>query len=372
MAQTLLDLDPHPADPRTGFELGWDHAHHGLVPPPEQWHEGNALRQGWQAGKTCFGARTLPVSRHVRRWLALRLHAWQRGRAFELGQVTPNYLRQIDTAHCPVTRVPLSHGSGLDSDASVDRVRDDAAYAAGNLVLMSARANRAKGAFDWHDALVLVQQAQASNSGSAHGLGAAEWTRLAVLMSFVTPLPHASAATLPLRVLPPNRLRLLNPVQGLQALLTRDCGKPAWSPRMRALADHLPDAASRHDFNLFVNALLPRLIEAARGNDALALRQAQEDAWCDALLNRRWQRFALRFDEAGIDALLQRCARLDGVRTLLHERALATDGWALETCGMVPATAPPQPALRPGSMPAGTRPMAPIAAPRRGALAALH
>jgi hypothetical protein len=331
MAQTLLEFDHHPADPATGHAIGRDHAHHGLVPPPEQLHDGNPVRAGWQAGKAIFGARTLPASRHVRTWLNLRLHAWLRGRAFEPTQVTPNFLGQIEVALCPVTRQPLSNGAGLDSDASIDRVRDDAGYAAGNLAVISERANRAKASFDWQDALVLAQQAQAD--GRAHGLDAAEWSRLAVLMSFVTPLPHARAAAMPLLLMPPNRLRLLNPVQGLQALVTRGCGQPAWSQRMRGLAEQLGDGAARHDFNLFVSALLPRLIEAARAVDPAALRHAQEDAWHDSLVNRRWQRFALRFDEAGIDALLQRCSRLDGVRTLLHERALATEGWALQSRG---------------------------------------
>ena len=52
------------------------------------------------------------------------------------------------------------------------------------------------------------------------------WSRLAVLMSFVTPLPHEQAARLPLLVLPPNRLRLLNPVQALQAVVTLSFTQP--------------------------------------------------------------------------------------------------------------------------------------------------
>lgn len=332
MAQTLLAFDPHPADPHIGFELGWDHAHHAVVPPPEQLLEGNPLRQGWLAGKACFGARTLGASRRVRQWLQLRLHAWQRGRAFELGQVTPHYLGQIEVPVCPITRQRLT----VD-EASVDRVCDHAGYAAGNLATISRAANRAKGACTWDEALVHVQQAEAAGSRTVGGLDAAAWARLSVLISFVTPLPHAQAARLPLRVLPPNRLRLLNTVQGLQALVTRALGRPDGTRRLRALSSMLPSEALRLDFNLFLNALLPRLIGAGLDAQACASRQTLEDAWCDARVNRCWQRFALPLDDALIERLLQQGAdaAIAGTCTLLHDRSTATEGWALDTRGRI-------------------------------------
>ena len=91
MAQTLAARENPTADPQVGFDIGWDHARHGLLPPPEQWLDGNPLHQGWRAGKACFGERTLGASRPVRLWLALRLHAWLRHRAFELAEVTPHW-----------------------------------------------------------------------------------------------------------------------------------------------------------------------------------------------------------------------------------------------------------------------------------------
>ena len=330
MAQTLLTFDAHPADPHVGFELGWDHAHHGVVPPPEQLHTGNPLFQGWRAGKACFGERTLGASRLVRQWLCLRLHAWQRGRAFELGQVTPHYLGQLDVPLCPVIRQPLSA-----ADASIDRVCNDAGYAAGNLAMLSAAANRAKGACRWDEALVNAQLAQSAADGLHAGLDGAAWARVAVLVSFVTPLAHAQAAKLPLLLQPPNRLRLLNPVQGLQALVTRELGRPDGTLRLRALTALLPGEAQRTDFHRFLSALLPRLITARQSGDGFALRHALEDAWRDERVNRRWQRFALPLDEALIDTLLQRCAAVAGTRTLLHERGAATEGWALERAGRI-------------------------------------
>ena len=224
----------------------------------------------------------------------------------------------------------------------MDRVNDQAGYAAGNLAMMSTGANRAKGALGWDEALARAHQAEGAGDECRDGLDAAAWARVAALISFVTPLPHEQAARLPLRVLPPNRLRLLNPVQGLQALVTRELGRPDGTRRLRELAALLPSDAVRLDFHRFLSALLPRRLEAGRDADAWALRHALEDAWCDARVNRCWQRFALQLDEALIERLLARCAAgaLSGTRVLLHELARATEGWALDSGGW--AVAPSQ------------------------------
>jgi hypothetical protein len=331
MAQTPYAFDPHPADPQVGFDIGWDHAHHGRVPPPQHLHLGNPVRQGWQAGRACFGARTLGASRLVRQWLQLRLQAWRVGRVFEREQVTPHYLGQLDVPQCPVTRQALGGGEGV-----IARVHDGAGYAAGNLAMMASLASRAKGTLDWQEALGHAQRAGAADGSAVQGLNAAAWSRLAVLMSFVSVLPHAQAACLPLLVQPPNRLRVLNPVQGLQALVTRELGRPDGTRRLRALAELLPGDALRLDFNLFLSALLPRLIEAGQGRPSWALRHALEDAWRDARVNRCWQRFALQLDESLVEALLQQCAAkaIAGTHLLLHARATATEGWALATRGL--------------------------------------
>src|SRR5450432_3531225 len=100
----------HAQAPDTGFELGWDYAHYGAVPPAAHLHPLSPVRQGWQAGRQAFGQRTLQTNRFVRKWLQLRLGAWLRGRAFEGTQVNPAFLRRIDVAVCPVTRELLTHG----------------------------------------------------------------------------------------------------------------------------------------------------------------------------------------------------------------------------------------------------------------------
>ena len=125
MDQTTLELDASPhaaAVDRSGFEIGWDHAHHGLAPPPELLLDGTPVGQGWLAGKAVYGARTLGCTRHTRLWLQLRVEAWRMGVAFEGQQLTPNYLAQIQTARCPVTRALMQ--------GALSKYRNDCAYAA--------------------------------------------------------------------------------------------------------------------------------------------------------------------------------------------------------------------------------------------------
>ncbi|MEO6033125.1 MAG: hypothetical protein ABIP61_14705, partial [Burkholderiaceae bacterium] len=380
-----------------GFELGWDYAHYRVAPPQPYGTEASALRDGLLAGQAAFGARTLRATRHASKWLQLRLHAWLRGRSVELIQVTPNYLQQIDVTHCPITRVALSSATLEASDTSVDRVRNDAGYAAGNLAVMSARANHAKAACGFREALGFMQRSEAQqasvqgatgnpsddswmadrshvpqrraaeerhglrrprvDAGRAlhglpaaergdewagltapqgvelYGLTAAQWARVAVLCSFVEPLEHLEACALPLLVLPPNRLRLFNPVQALQAFVSRQLLEPGWSQRVSRFEDLLPGKALQRDFKSFFMALLPRVLEAGRALEGRSARWAIEDAWRCALVRQRWLRFARQLSAAQCEALLQRAAarRLGTGRIQPLSCASATEGWNLAT-----------------------------------------
>jgi hypothetical protein len=323
--------------PDTGFELGWDYAHYGTVPPADHLHPFSPVRQGWEAGRQNFGRRTLQPNRFSRKWLQLRLNAWLRGRAFEAQQVNPAFLRRIDVAVCPITREVLTHGTGEPSDASVDRVFNDAAYAAGNLAVMSTRANRAKSDHGVDDAMAFVRQIEVAQLGQIDGLSAEHWARIAVLTSFATPMPHAKAATLPLLVLPPNRLRVLNPVQALQVMLSLQFTRAGHARRCAALAGLMPTTEARYAFTAFMHTLLARRLAAGRLLDATAERHAVEDLWRDALINKRWQRLALRLTEDDCVCIghlaADRGLAGSGVRWLTAESA--TEGWALESRGYV-------------------------------------
>ena len=111
------------------------------------------------------------------------------------------------------------------------------------------------------------------------------------------------------------------------------------------MAALLPEHTLRHDFNLFVGAIAPRVLEA--GPDTRSVRRALEDAWLHERVQRRWQHFVFSLGEAGVEALLAQATAqgLAPVRILSHAAEQATEGWAL-----VPApraarrrTAPPPP-----------------------------
>ena len=325
------------AHEQIGFELGWDYAHYRVTPPAPYLTEASPLRDGLRAGEASFGTRTLAANRFVRKWLQLRLHAWLRGRSVELVQVTPNYLKQIDASHCPITRAPLSSATLESTDASIDRVRNDAGYAAGNLAVMSTKANHAKGANGFRAALQRVQQIEAEQLPGIDGLTVAQWARVAVLCSFVEPLDHAEASALPLLVLPPNRLRLFNPVQALQAFVSQQLLTPGWAQRVSRFEDLLPGKSLKRDFKSFFMALLPRVLEGGRLYDPATARWAIEDAWRASLVQQRWAQFARQLDADQCEALLVKAAarRLTTQHVVPTPAAGAIDGWNLATRGYV-------------------------------------
>ena len=339
MDQTLLELDTQATSEaeRVGFQLGWDHAHHGLVPPPELLLAGTPLRQGWQAARATFRQRTLAASTSVRRWLGLRIHAWRLGIAFESTQLTAHYIAQLDASHCPVTLKPLGGAAAANQAPVIERLQGDAGFAAGHLVTMSREACIARAGCSFAQAWATAQGLEASGAEEHAGLDAAAWRRMAVLISYVTPLSHLQAAALPMCVLPPNRVRVLNPAQGLQALLTWQLAAPGWSGRLRQLGE-LAEAitgerALRHDFQLLIGAMAPRVLEMPAGHMAAADTQAQRVAlaqlWHDPRVMRRWQNWLLALGESATEALLERAAAagLAGVRMQLHDKATATEGW---------------------------------------------
>jgi hypothetical protein len=330
LVQFALDMDDTPATvsahERVGLALGRDHALHGITPPIAHLYPQSPLQRGWMAARG-RPVRT-PATPQVELWLSLRTHAWARGRSFEDIQLTPHHLAQLAVTHCPITRDLLA-----DDTQTIDRVRDDAGYAAGNLAVMARRANHAK-ASRGHQALNdMAASCAAGPITRIGGLTEADWQRLAVLTSFVTPLSHEAAAQIPLRVLPPNRLRLFNPIQALQAFVTRQLATPGWSARLARLEALLPTDQLRTDFNRFLLALAPRVLAANELQEPHEIRWALEDAWAQPLVLKRWTRFALQLLPEQAEALVERAAakKLSPVHVQRHDDA--TDGWALATQG---------------------------------------
>lgn len=316
----------------TPFELGRDHARHGLTPPLELLCLHQRLQQGFRAGRAVFGRHTRPADRRVQAWLALRLQALRERLAFETVQLTPHFLARLDVAHCPVTREPLGDTPGTPNQRRIVRLRPDAGYAAGHLVVASARAVEARGELGLAGALQR-QRASAAEGRSIDGLDAAQWARWAALCSLVEPMAHARAAALPLAVLPPDRLRLFNPAQALQALAGRALLHRTPNRRLAALHALLP-AAALGPFEAWLRACRERFEALAAARPGLQPAWALEDAWSEREVLSRWRRLAARLDAAQCEHIALQFGG-PGVRWL--PEAAATEGWALERAGLRPA-----------------------------------
>ena len=317
MHQPSLALTPQPTSPSpaplasdvSGFDIGWEHAQHGVVPPPELLLEGTPIGQGWRAARAVLGRRSFSSTRALRQWLALRTLAWRQGVNFDSG-LTAVELARLEPARCPVLGQTL--GGPLDSaDAPVVcRLQPALGYRQGNLVVLSRAAAAATEAAQSAGVAAALRHARAAAiSGLAgQGLHGAAWQRVAVLLSFANPLPFHEAARLPLLVLPPPGIKPCHAVQELQVLVTLEFMRPGWSGRTRRLAAALSQPAQRTDFHLFVSALASRVLEAASAEGAgvgdTACTQALERAWQHERVQRRWHQLTLSLGEAGCEALL--------------------------------------------------------------------
>lgn len=281
------------------------------------------------------------ADRFERKWLQLRLSALARGRLVA-DDVTPDLLRELDIEVCPVTRRRLTHGAQGPDDWSVDRLNNDGAYAAGNLALMSAMANRAKGTRGFDEVLALAGAPHAT-----HGLRPDAWRRLAALMlgpAFVD-RPRA-APLLPLCApLPCRSVRL--GVQQIQRLFTvharQQSGKNQLIRRFRASC---PSQAALWR----LEALAEALHQAFKSLDAeeepwdVWLRPSTLEAlarWNDAL-GERGQRLAVRLAGEWSSATRES-------PVTLRTWSLATGGYASRAAGAVGTGAdlPIRPAPRP-------------------------
>jgi hypothetical protein len=319
----------------TGFELGRDHARHGVMPPLRHLHDHNPIRQGWETGRALFHTRVAKPTAAHHQWLALRLQAWQHGWQFEEVQVNPAFLTRIAVRICPVTRQALTLSADLPSDATVSRLNHEAAYAAGNLAVLSRQADMLQANMTWSEALAQVQRIEAGPSATVQALDKAAWMRMAVLASFATPLSHGQAAELPLCVLPPNRVRVINPIQALQVALSLQFCEGGYARRLLGWAALMPNGETRQAFQIFMHTLLARRLAVGASANAETTRKALEDSWTDTLILRRWQRLATRLSAKDCDVLLQRASQrqllVGGGHWISNE--CATEGWAMPAPG---------------------------------------
>ena len=311
------DVDP-------GDAIGFEYARYGMVPPAPCLWPGHPIREGWERGRHSMARRTRPATLAVTRWLALRLAAWQRGEAFDDHQITPQLLRSLEVAtHCPIT------GRALQNDARVVPIAIERGWAAGNLVLLSPEIAERWLTIDWAMARDALARAEAEPETLVDGLPLRHWRRVVALKSLATPLPHDEAARIPLHVLPPNRIRLVNPIQELQAVLTLQLAVAGWGQRARGLADSLP-VALRNEFNLFFNSLLAQALRQGQGSAKAEMRDALATAWGDAVVMRRWLRLAALVDAPLAETLVERLTRepMPGLYVVRHGEVEAKQAMA--------------------------------------------
>jgi hypothetical protein len=300
------------ADP--GDAIGFEYARYGMVPPAPCLWPGHPIREGWERGRRLMTRRTRPATLAVTRWLALRLAAWQRGVSFDDHQITPQVLRSLEVAtHCPIS------GRALQDDACVVPVDASRGWVAGNLVLLSPAIAGRWLDIDWEMANAALARAELEPETLVDGQPLRHWRRIVALKSLATPLPHDEAARIPLHVLPTNRMRLVNPIQELQAVLTLQLAVPGWGQRARGIAESMP-LALRNEFNLFFNSLLAQALRQGQGSAKAELRDALASAWGDAVVMRRWLRFSARVDASLAETLVERLTRepMPGLYVVRH------------------------------------------------------
>ena len=179
-----------------GHKLGWDLAHYGWEPKEDA--EVDVI-EGHKAGKAHFGRRRKTPDRFERKWLQLRQSAIRRGRVVD-ESITPEFIVSIDHPTCPVTLVEMTHSTRQDTDWSVDRVNNEGAYADGNLVIMSVRANKAKHRKGFFEVADIVKE-----NRDRDGLTAKEWARLKCIMLGACNTGDTLAGDFPLITRIPNR-----------------------------------------------------------------------------------------------------------------------------------------------------------------------
>lgn len=280
----------------TGFELGWDMARHGMPMPDDLGRMVPEFAEGWGAAHEHFGARTVKPDTYTRKWLTVRGSALRRNRIFD-SEVTPAFLRSVAMPHCPVMRTPLAYGTKLaDRDDrliwSVDRLNNNAGYVVGNVLILSERANKAKGNHGFRELQAMAQLAQDASDGMHEGLTVLEWSRLAYLAALVCrDVSWREIAKLPMRVFLPPSVTISDPLPGIQ-----------WKLSALPETHRSPEEGTAYLLKLFPGKHLQRavrlLVEAfylavdadESDDEERPHRWVVEDAWENPVVQTYWHK----------------------------------------------------------------------------------
>lgn len=300
-----------------GRALGHDLCTQSFLPRQASWP--SPVAEGFDAAVHA-GLRRRQADRFTGKWLQLRCSAFKRGRIVS-PDVTPALIEAIDTAHCPVLRTPLTHGTLQDSDWSVDRLNNDAAYAASNLAVMSVKANQAKGTLRFEDVHERAQQAQCVD-----GLSPMAWLRLAVLMLGPAYAQRPDGAPLlPLCAPLPCRVVRLAPQQ-IQRLLTENCARHAGKNQMiRAFAPACANDSARMRLDVLGHAVHDGLKHTSPHDE-------RWDVWLQPSVMAAFEGWMASLDAMSLRRAAEIAGRLSEARCETPERLRA---WHLPTRGYV-------------------------------------
>lgn len=176
---TLTNTFEHSAaSQRTAFDIGHDFAFYRLSAPSTSCQD---VLKGF-ANKKRQGGSTRRSTHSIRKWLNLRLHAYERKIHID-ESITPDLLESmfIETGGiCPVTNEAMTAGTKTESDWSVDRLMNDFGYLADNIAIMSTRANTAKGCLSLEE-IKTIRDRQTAHRGLTYK----QWSNLYSLVSKV-------------------------------------------------------------------------------------------------------------------------------------------------------------------------------------------
>ena len=167
---------------RIGFQLGEDFAFYGRALPD---NASESMQAGYRKGKN--RGKSPRYDRYIRKWLQIRANAYLRGKVFS-EQITPEYLKSIDEEYCPITGVKLTHGEEKDTDWSIDRLCNDLDYIPTNLLVMSTKANKAKGNKSVDEIMNI-----AASGNEVDGLSHTEWEQMADIMKRIKRRVHVDS-----------------------------------------------------------------------------------------------------------------------------------------------------------------------------------
>lgn len=318
---------------KAAFELGWDFGHYAVAPCEEWRGKVPALADGYAAGRRHFRGRSAVSDAFVRKWLRVRASDMVRGRVCD-ESVTPAYLRSIAPLHCPVTRQRLVYTVERFDDGcaanlwTVDRLNNDAGYIAGNLVVMSQKANLAKADLDFRE---LRATAIAAGKGAAGAvLTQEEWGRLAYLSSLTLDTADwREAASLPMLVAVPPGVYLSHSLAAMQLKLAqmpwralRQEGCASWAKQFKG--KHLQRAGWA-----VAEAFYQAVQVQQRRNPDHPWQWVAADAWTNAAVFDFWKRLVRALDDDDMRALVP--------KDQLSSQAIAAwcDAAGLENAGYV-------------------------------------